>query len=88
MISSQFAVLFSSDRSSSGKSTFTLAFSRLIKERNIHISLFKIGPDFIDPIVLGAACKCNVTNLDSFLIPKNRLNNLFIFILCLSLNHH
>ena len=78
MISSPFAVLFSSDRSSSGKSTFTLAFSRLIKERNIHISLFKIGPDFIDPIVLGAACKCNVTNLDSFLIPKNRLNNLFI----------
>ncbi len=78
MISSPFAVLFSSDRSSSGKSTFTLAFSRFMKERNIHISLFKIGPDFIDPIVLGAACKCNVVNLDSFLIPKNRLSNLFI----------
>ncbi|MHB8292365.1 MAG: cobyrinate a,c-diamide synthase [bacterium] len=78
MISSPFAVLFSSDRSSSGKSTFTLAFSRFMKERNIHISLFKIGPDFIDPIVLGAACKCNVANLDSFLIPKNRLSNLFI----------
>ncbi|MHB1665738.1 MAG: cobyrinate a,c-diamide synthase [bacterium] len=77
MVLSPFAVLFSSDRSSSGKSTFTLAFSRLIKERNIHISLFKIGPDFIDPIVLGAACKCDVANLDSFLIPKNRLNNLF-----------
>ncbi len=78
MIPSPFAVLFSSDRSSSGKSTFTLAFSRLIKERNIHISLFKIGPDFIDPIVLGAACRCDVANLDPFLIPKNRLNNLFI----------
>jgi cobyrinic acid a,c-diamide synthase len=78
MISSPFAVLFSSDRSSSGKSTFTLAFSRLIQERNINISLFKIGPDFIDPVVLGAACKCDVANLDSFLIPKNRLNNLFI----------
>ncbi|RZD16515.1 MAG: cobyrinate a,c-diamide synthase [Candidatus Acididesulfobacter guangdongensis] len=75
--SSSFAVLFSSDRSSSGKSTFTLAFSSFVKERGIPVSLFKIGPDFIDPIVLGTACNCNVANLDPFLIPKNRLNDLF-----------
>ncbi len=73
---SSFAVLFSSDRSSSGKSTFTLAFSGFVKERGISVSLFKIGPDFIDPIILGTACGCNVTNLDTFLIPKNRLNDL------------
>jgi cobyrinic acid a,c-diamide synthase len=74
---SPFAVLFSSDRSSSGKSTLTLAFSGFVKEHNIPISLFKIGPDFIDPIILGTACGCDVANLDPFLIPKNRLNDLF-----------
>ncbi len=73
---SSFAVLFSSDRSSSGKSTFTLAFSNFIKESGMPVSLFKIGPDFIDPIILGTACGCNVVNLDPFLIPKNRLNDL------------
>jgi len=75
-VSSSFAVLFSSDRSSSGKSTFTLAFSCFVKERGMPVSLFKIGPDFIDPIILGTACGCNVANLDPFLIPKNRLNDL------------
>ena len=48
-----FAVYFASDRSSSGKSTVTLAFSRKLKDEGYSLSLYKTGPDFIDPVILS-----------------------------------
>ncbi len=66
-----FAVYFASDRSSSGKSTVTLAFSRKLKDEGYSLNLYKTGPDFIDPVILSRALnsEVQVKNLDPFLIP-------------------
>ncbi len=72
-----FSVLFSSDRSSSGKSTLTIAFAYKLKEMGISTMLYKIGPDFIDPIVISNAVKSPVKNIDLNLIPSKRLYKWF-----------
>ena len=74
-----FAVYFASDRSSSGKSTVTLAFSRKLKDEGYSLSLYKTGPDFIDPVILSKALnsEIQVKNLDPFLIPGRLLTEWF-----------
>ncbi|MGC8554898.1 MAG: cobyrinate a,c-diamide synthase [Candidatus Acidulodesulfobacterium sp.] len=74
-----FAVYFASDRSSSGKSTVTLAFSRKLKDEGYSLSLYKTGPDFIDPVILSKALnsEVQVKNLDPFLIPDKFLKEWF-----------
>jgi cobyrinic acid a,c-diamide synthase len=74
-----FAVYFASDRSSSGKSTVTLAFSRKLKDEGYFLSLYKTGPDFIDPVILSKALnsEIRVKNLDPFLIPDRFLKEWF-----------
>ena len=74
-----FAVYFASDRSSSGKSTVTLAFSRKLKDEGYSLSLYKTGPDFIDPVILSKALnsEIQVKNLDPFLIPGRFLTEWF-----------
>lgn len=71
-----FSVFFASDRSSSGKSMVTLAFSKKIKELGYEIDVFKSGPDFVDPIVISNAVNTEVKNLDPFLIPSRFLNSI------------
>lgn len=70
-----FSVFFASDRSSSGKSMITLAFSNKVKEMGWKVDIFKTGPDFLDPIVISRAVKTGVKNLDPFLIPVKFLNS-------------
>ncbi len=74
-----FAVYFASDRSSSGKSTVTLAFSRKLKDEGYSLNLYKTGPDFIDPVILSKALnyEIQVKNLDPFLIPDRFLTEWF-----------
>ncbi len=74
-----FAVYFASDRSSSGKSTVTLAFSRKLKDEGYSLNLYKSGPDFIDPVILSRALNSEipVKNLDPFLIPDKFLTEWF-----------
>ena len=70
-----FSVFFASDRSSSGKSMITMAFSNKVKEMGWKVDIFKTGPDFLDPIVISRAVKTGVKNLDPFLIPVKFLNS-------------
>ena len=74
-----FAVYFASDRSSSGKSTVTLAFSKALKDAGYSLSVYKAGPDFIDPVILSEALNSDVCvkNLDPFLIPDKQLTKWF-----------
>jgi len=69
------SVYFASDRSSSGKSTVTMAFSMMLKDAGYSLSVYKAGPDFIDPVVLSEALNSDacVKNLDPFLIPDKYL---------------
>ena len=74
-----FGVYFASDRSSSGKSTVTLAFSMMLKDKGYSLNVYKAGPDFIDPVILREALDSDVRvkNLDPFLIPDKHLNEWF-----------
>ncbi|MDA8157927.1 MAG: cobyrinate a,c-diamide synthase [Deltaproteobacteria bacterium] len=74
-----FGVYFASDRSSSGKSTVTLAFSMMLKDKGYSLNVYKAGPDFIDPVILTEALDSDVRvkNLDPFLIPDKHLNEWF-----------
>ena len=74
-----FSVYFASDRSSSGKSTVTLAFSKALKDAGYSLSVYKAGPDFIDPVILSEALNSDVCvkNLDPFLIPDKHLTEWF-----------
>ena len=74
-----FGVYFASDRSSSGKSTVTLAFSMMLKDKGYSLNVYKAGPDFIDPVILTGALDSDVRvkNLDPFLIPDKHLNEWF-----------
>ncbi|MHB1601637.1 MAG: cobyrinate a,c-diamide synthase [bacterium] len=74
-----FAVYFASDRSSSGKSTITMAFSIALKDAGYSLSVYKAGPDFIDPVILSEALNSDVVvkNLDPFLIPDKYLTKWF-----------
>ncbi len=74
-----FSVYFASDRSSSGKSTVTMAFSMMLKDLGYSLSVYKAGPDFIDPVILSEVLNsaAAVKNLDPFLIPGKYLTKWF-----------
>ncbi|MHB1696483.1 MAG: cobyrinate a,c-diamide synthase [bacterium] len=72
-----FSVYFASDRSSSGKSTITMAFSMMLKDSGYSLNIYKTGPDFIDPVILSKALNLDVKNLDPFLIPDKYLKEWF-----------
>ncbi|MFW0883783.1 cobyrinate a,c-diamide synthase [Candidatus Acidulodesulfobacterium sp. H_13] len=73
-----FSVYFASDRSSSGKSTVTLAFSKMLRDLGYSLNIYKTGPDFIDPAVLARVLNLDVKNLDPFLIPNKYLTEWFL----------
>lgn len=50
--------------SNSGKTTISLGIIRALKNRNIDVSAFKTGPDFIDTKLMSIASKKNAHNLD------------------------
>jgi len=54
----------------------TLAFSKKVKEMGYEIDVLKVGPDFIDPIIISNAVNTKVRNIDPFLIPLRSLNSL------------
>ncbi len=58
------ALLISAPASSQGKTTITAALARLYSEQGKKVHVFKIGPDFLDPMILEQACGLPVYQLD------------------------
>ncbi|MBL4740794.1 MAG: cobyrinate a,c-diamide synthase [Sneathiella sp.] len=58
------SLLIAAPASGSGKTTITLALLRAFKRRQIKISSFKVGPDYIDPVFHGLASGRPCFNLD------------------------
>jgi cobyrinic acid a,c-diamide synthase len=50
--------------SGQGKTSFTAALARLHRRAGRRVAVFKIGPDFLDPLLLEAACGAPVQQLD------------------------
>ncbi|NEU13039.1 cobyrinate a,c-diamide synthase [Methylobacterium sp. BTF04] len=68
-------LLVAAPRSSSGKTTVTLALMRALARRGIAVRGAKCGPDYIDPAFHQAATGYPSFNLDSFAMPEAMLDS-------------
>lgn len=64
-------LMITAPSSNSGKTTITLGIIRALKNRNIDVSAFKIGPDFIDTKYLELASRKSAGNLDMHLMGRD-----------------
>ncbi|MDB5645988.1 cobyrinate a,c-diamide synthase [Methylobacterium sp.] len=67
-------LLVAAPRSSSGKTTVTLALMRALARRGLSVRGAKCGPDYIDPAFHRAATGHPSFNLDSFAMPEPMLD--------------
>ena len=59
-------LLIAAPKSGSGKTILTCGMLELLKRKNIPISSFKCGPDYIDPLFHRRILGVESRNLDSF----------------------
>jgi cobyrinic acid a,c-diamide synthase len=71
------SVLISSPQGHSGKTIVTVGLCDALKRRGFKIQPFKKGPDYIDPSWLTVAAGRSCRNLDLFLVPKDKLIQMF-----------
>jgi len=70
-------LLISSPQGHSGKTIVAVGLCKLLRERGFLIQPFKKGPDYIDPSWLTIAAGRDCRNLDLFLVPKEKLIQIF-----------
>ncbi len=71
-------IYISAAKRNSGKTTISIALSRLLKNKGLSVQPFKKGPDFIDPMWLNIASGRRTYNLDFYFMSKNKIRNHFI----------
>lgn len=62
------AVLVSALASGQGKTTATAALARKLMREGLRVRIFKIGPDYLDPMILQRACGAEVYALDLWMV--------------------
>lgn len=65
------SIIISSNSSGGGKTTFTLGLMKALKNRNLEVQGYKVGPDYIDPAFHKEVTKKASRNLDSFLMGED-----------------
>ena len=70
------AVLVSAAASGQGKTTVTAALARKLVNRGLRVRVFKTGPDFLDPMMLGLASRAAVETLDLYIVGPERCGRL------------
>lgn len=70
-------VMISAASSGSGKTTLVCGILKALKARNIKVSAFKCGPDFIDVMFHTKAVGVSSKNLDSFFCNEELVKELF-----------
>lgn len=69
--------LITSTRKSSGKTTVTIGLSRILSRMSYGLSVFKKGPDYIDPLWISKASKTSCYNLDYNTMSTAEIKKLF-----------
>ncbi|TGK38721.1 cobyrinate a,c-diamide synthase [Leptospira andrefontaineae] len=71
-------ILISGTGSGTGKTTFTIALTKALQAKGLKVSVFKCGPDYLDPgyhsFVTGKTCQ----NLDGWLMGKESVISSFV----------
>jgi cobyrinic acid a,c-diamide synthase len=69
--------LISAAHKSSGKTTLSVGLCAALRQRGLAVQPFKKGPDYIDPMWLGAASGRSCFNLDPYLMQREEIVALF-----------
>lgn len=69
--------LISAAHRSSGKTTVCIGLAAALKARGLVVQPYKKGPDYIDPLWLGAAAGRRCRNLDFFVSPEAEIHDQF-----------
>ncbi len=71
-------VVIAATQSGSGKTTIVTGFLAALRARGIAAQPYKVGPDYIDPGYHALASGRAGHNLDTWLVPQERLQDIFI----------
>jgi cobyrinic acid a,c-diamide synthase len=70
-------IVFAGVSSGVGKTTITTAFIAHLRAQGILVQPFKVGPDYIDPSHLALAASQPCYNLDTWMVPPDRMLDVF-----------
>lgn len=70
------ALLISAPNSGAGKTTITAALASYHRQQGLDVRVFKVGPDFIDPMILTKASGNTVYQLDLWMVGKDSCQTL------------